>query len=812
MADLKEDIQNSIAEHEKFMKMVLKKKYLHEGEETWRDLVDRLNRVLKLTNDERECILEKRFIPGGSILSGAGRDNISMSNCYAIPIEASDEDEPRDSMDAIFDTQKNIANISKRRGGCGFSLSTLRPKNEIVNNAAKTSSGSVSFLSLFSELGKVVGQGGSRRAAMIALLDIRHPDTLNFIWCKSKPDMVFEKDIFSDSYPDISSINISLSIPDYFMKAVENDEDWTFVFPDIDNNRNMYDAEWDGDFDRWNNLGGKFKIYGSIKARDLLKEIANSCWLSGDPGVHFVDSAINGSISYHIDKKLKPNLCNPCSEQMLTPYENCLLGSINLPEYVKFPFVNKDRNFPTFNFKSFKDDVKKAVRILNKASDINEEKHPLKKQIEMDKYSKRIGLGFTGITDTIAMLGMEYGSQESINFVKKLMSIKAFTEISESVEIAKEIGCCPAMIEDEARQGFLNSPYFDNLSSYVDSDNIDRLTLDIIEYGTRNTAFATVAPGGSLSILANNCTSGIEPLFAFNYSRKNRIDNTTYNFIHKYACDFYLENGDRIKQQGITSVDDLKRFLKYNKNEAKNIHWEDRINFQSACQLFTDSSISSTINLPSTTTPEEIYEIYLYAWQKNLKGITIFREDCKSGVLSDNTQTKITTDIPSSLPYENLYKRELFDEENAVRHQVYYKKAKVYLNCSLDDDGKPIEVFAKLPKESGIGNDGCFNPQLFIDRTSSWDCLCRMISMCLRYGIPLDEVIDQLDSSSYSMIDAAGVIVRILKKYRDMPEYEEDPETGEILNGEKCPECGEYTYVAEGGCWKCLNCFYSKCS
>jgi len=308
--NLKNQINKSIEEHNNFIDMVIKNKYCHEGESCWEDIVDRLGKVLDLTYDEKECILNKRFIPGGSILSGAGKDNISMSNCYGIPIKSSNN-EPCDSIDAIFDTQKNIANVSKARGGCGFILTALRPKNEKVNNAAKTSTGAVSFLPSFSEVGKVVGQG-HRRSALISLLDIRHPDTLDFIWCKSKPEKVFQKDIFTEHYPDISSINISLIIPDEFYNVVENDEDWIFKFPDIEYDKEKYNKYWHGDYEDWEKNNGELKEYGRINARELLKEISESAWYSGDPGQYLITNAQENCYSTYIDDKIKPRLTNPC--------------------------------------------------------------------------------------------------------------------------------------------------------------------------------------------------------------------------------------------------------------------------------------------------------------------------------------------------------------------------------------------------------------------------------------------------------------------------------------------------------------------
>jgi ribonucleotide reductase alpha subunit len=214
-------------------------------------------------------------------------------------------------MDGIFDCQKNLANTFKYRGGSGFDITILRPKHSTVNNAANTSSGAVSFLPSFSEVGKVVGTNG-RRSAMICTMDVRHPDIIDFIWCKADPGRVFPKDVFTSNLPEISSMNISLKITDSFMKAVENDEDWIFCFPDFEEQKDLYDRLWDGDYDNWLKEGGKFKEYGKVRAKDLLAQISEAAHLCGDPGLLYIDTAQRNTLGTYIDDSLKPVSSNPC--------------------------------------------------------------------------------------------------------------------------------------------------------------------------------------------------------------------------------------------------------------------------------------------------------------------------------------------------------------------------------------------------------------------------------------------------------------------------------------------------------------------
>ena len=308
----KELLEQSIEEHDNFIRMVCKNKYGHDNIE---DVIEGVISYCNITDEgQKELLRSGKFIPAGSILSAcnSGNPNSSFSNCYLTKIES-------DSMDGIFECQKNLANTFKYRGGSGFDITILRPKNTIVNNAAKTSSGSVSFLPSFSEVGRVVGTNG-RRAASLCSQDLRHPDSLDFIWCKADPKRVFEKDVFNNTFPDISSINVSVKIPDSFFKALKYDQDWVFCFPDFENQKELYDEVWDGDYDKWFKNGGQFKEYGKIKAKNLLSQISEAAWICGDPGIIYIDTVQKNTFGSYIDDSLIPQSSNPCfSEDTLIP-------------------------------------------------------------------------------------------------------------------------------------------------------------------------------------------------------------------------------------------------------------------------------------------------------------------------------------------------------------------------------------------------------------------------------------------------------------------------------------------------------------
>ena len=476
-----------------------------------------------------------------------------------------------------------------------------------------------------------------------------------------------------------------------------------------------------------------------------------------------------------------------CGEQMLPPYGNCLLGALVLCNYVINPWSDEAE----FDKETFLSEVDKSVEFLNEMSDINEGLHPLPEQRVMDTDSKRIGLEFTGLADCLAMLGMKYGDEQSIAFISDLLRLKAIQEIKTSNRIAKEKGCCYHLQTPEERNNFLDSPYIKELGL---SDEIQD---QIMLHGLRNTAFNTVGPTGSLSIVAGNCSSGVEPIYAMGYKRTTRLSDEPFTFIHKPALEWAKE--EFLKTGFTYSVEELKKKLNY--VESYELKWSDRIRVQSTVQRYTDSSISSTINLPEDCTPEDIFAIYEMGWAYQLKGITVFRDGCKKGVLE-------TTEKIPERKEGTLYIRSLLDIERAERHRVFWKGAKLYITISLDENDHPLEVFVKLPREAGGNGEGYYREELYQEKTSLWDTITRLVTAQLRSGMPLEYIIKQLDKGSYTLTDAGAVLSRILKKYLYQLKEVEQEETG---IGDECPECGEMSYIYTGGCPVCQKCGYSNC-
>jgi len=772
------NIEEAKAATAELQELVSSKKYQLDGENSFDDVLDRVCReFLKYSPYEEkentaitQMIMSDRFIPAGSILSGLGAPGkVSLSNCYTTKIED-------DSIEAIFEAQKRLARTYASRGGSGLDITVLRPSGDKVSNAAKTSTGAVSFMPLFSELTQTIGQGG-RRGAMLISLDVRHPDTMKFIWSKARPEQVFGKDVLSGKTPDISGANISLKITDEFMRAVESEDEWEFSYPSMDD-MERYNHEWDGDYDKWIAKGYELKCYYKVNARDIFNQICEANHLCGDPGIMFIDTMQRMDPAAGISDILKPMTTNPCGEQALPYWNNCLLGAMVLPQYVESPWSSN-----VFDVDLFFKDVRLATMFLDVMSTINQEKHPLKEQREADRFGRRIGLEFTGLADTFAMLGYKYGDKNSIQFAYDLTHDMLHYQIATSVELAERFGPCPALETKEARKAFISSPL-------IDGEFKGSWLLGAIEeHGLRNIGLNTIGPCGSISIMANNCSSGIEPVFALTYQRRTRLHEEPITCVHGPLLWVLTPDTDE------DVIAD-----KFNYVVAKDIPFTDRINVQAACQRNITQSISSTINLPGDASISDISDIFVSAWNNGLKGITVFRDGCKDGVLTTMDRKKV--EVSDYAPVV----KDLYDVEQAERHRVFWKGAKLYITVTIDEDGSPLEVFAKLPREAGINGGGVYSETAYYEKVSLWDSVTRLVSLLLRSGMPVNYILKQLDKSSFSMVDASAVLGRILRRYIPI----EVGEDGEAM-ATRCPECGEKEYINEGGCGACRACGYSKC-
>lgn len=757
-----------------------------------------------LTEKEIFGYLDKfeRIIPQGSPMFGIGNDyqTISLSNCYVI-------EAPEDSYGAILKSDQQLVQISKRRGGVGVDLSKLRPAGSPTRNAAISSTGITSWMERYSNSIREVGQGG-RRGALMETISIHHPEVLNFITIKNDPQKV-------------TGANISVRLTDEFLTALENDGEYELRFP-VD----------------YKERGIKPKISKMVKAREIWDVIINSAWMRAEPGLLFWDSIIkNNAVDCYSSKGFATISTNPCSELPLCTHDSCRLLLQNLFFYVKNPFT-KDTYFDFDLFKSdvlvaqrLMDDlvdleIEKIDKIINKIKD-DPEKEEIKKE-ELELWSsikqkcingRRTGLGITGMGDALAALNIKYGSEKSIITVEKIQKAQKLASFESSMEMAKEIGAFPIWDWNlEKDSAFLLQIKGEDPELYK----------NISKYGRRNIANLTIAPAGSVSILTKT-TSGIEPLFKLDpYIRKKKINAND----KESRVDSVDQSGDKWQHfevyhpkvklwMEITKETDISKSPWYGAT-ANDINWTNRVKLQAAAQKHIDHAISSTINLPETATKEQVSEIYVASWKEGVKGITVYRDNCRSGVLvsketKKDDNSKITKTIAPKRP----------KELPCDVHHINFKGKRYYVMVGLldkdpyelftgsNDDGegdtivpKSIKTGKLVKKQKGkytlVNEDKEFSCVVTNGHSDdNADALTRLISAALRHGTAIEFIVDQLEKTVGDLTSFTKILGRTLKKY--IPD-------GTKVTGETCPSCKSTHIVRENGCKICKNCGASACS
>ncbi|WP_394861855.1 adenosylcobalamin-dependent ribonucleoside-diphosphate reductase [Paraclostridium bifermentans] len=552
---------------DELQKSIWKNKYRYNKEsfDEW------INRISAKNTRIGKLIRQKKFLFAGRILANRGlyKDGLKVtySNCYVL-------EPPKDNLEDIFDTAKKLARTFSYGGGVGIDISKLRPRGAKVNNSAKNTTGAVSFMELYSMTTGLIGQRGRRGALMISM-EVSHPDIEDFI------------DIKTD-LTKITKANISVRINDEFMKAVENNETYRCEFIVEGNNEH---------------------VIKEVDAKKLFMKLCKNNWDYAEPGILFWDNIKKHHLMSE-DKEFAYSGVNPCAEEPLPSGGSCLLGSINLAEFVIQPFGTS----ATFDSNKFKACVRESVIALNQVLDEGLDLHPLQEQkISVDKY-RQIGLGVMGIGDMLIKMNMRYGSDESIDLCKFIARTMLNEAVKQSSLLAKEYG----PFKEYKKEAILKSKFF--------NDNIDDDIKELVKlYGLRNSQLLTIPPTGSISTMLG-ISGGIEPIFNISYIRKTESlhDEDVYYKVYTPIVKEYMD------LKNITDEKDLPDIFV----TAMNLDYEDRIKMQQAWQQYIDASISSTINLPYETTVEDVYEIYIKAWKHSLKGVTIFRDGCKrSGVL-----------------------------------------------------------------------------------------------------------------------------------------------------------------------------------
>lgn len=817
------------------------KNVILENEKEWESKLDFTTRVSKtkqlskfgatVGSSINKQVLDK-YVTGfngifgqGSVLATVGVPNsfTSISNCFVI-------DSPTDSYAGIMKTREEMVQLMKRRGGVGFDLSTLRPRGVKVANSAQTSTGAASFMEATSALVREVAQEG-RRGALMLTINVLHPDALEFI--KIKQDLT-----------KVTGANISVFIPDEVMVAAKKGEDVIQRWP-IDT-RILEGYEPDT-YDELVKIPSENIYLKKQKASELLDAIVECAWNTAEPGSLYLDRHLNynpdGVYENHRSKST-----NPCGEQFLPPYDSCRLFIKNLLYSLKEGKVDFDLLYEAFYVQLRIADsmvdveikyIDKIIQKLEQETDkdlYNVEINLWKKVKEKALSGRRVGCGFTALGDMIALSGFKYDSDEALELVEKVMRTKLRAELDATIDLAILRG--PFKDWDKEKEYFIS----DGKDGYDEGDYVGKNQFyDFLvtggfgeqvhkmqQYGRRNVNWSTVAPTGSMSILSGT-TSGLEPMFSPFYGRYVKItDSMSKDTVvariddqgDKWYYSAVIDNQFRlwIENQGIdsTTLNEDQLTELFNKSPwfgstANEINWTKRVQMQAVIQKYTTNSISSTLNLPKEATIEDVRTIYLESWKQGLKGVTVYRDGCRDGVLVSNKKVD-----------------EGFNQKDAFKRPTQ-TTARIYHNVIIGEiDNKPYEVFydnnltlyAKeyldgfpiVKQSSGNYSIICENNEFnYIETTHNdeyTDSLTRMVSMQLRHGVHSKFIVEQLLKVTGLAMTPAKAIAKALSAYIT----EEEVKTLKIDTSDIClRQEKDCQIIYEEGCIKCLSCGNSKC-
>ncbi len=653
------------------------------------------------------------FLPNSPTLMNAGRRLGQLAACFVLPID--------DSMDSIFETIKHTAMIHKSGGGTGFSFSQIRPANDVVLSTAGVSSGPISFMKVFDVATETVKQGGTRRGANMGVLRVDHPDIEAFI--ESKNDI-----------GRLNNFNISVALNNKFMNALKKDVDY-----DLTNPRTK-------------------KPVRCVSARKIFDKIVYSAWLTGEPGIIFIDNINKNTTTPHLGDI---EATNPCGEQPLLPYESCTLGSINLSKMVTKNKIDLNR---------LKRTVHDAVHFLDNVIEVNQ--YPLARIEKNTKGTRKIGIGVMGFADMLIKIGIPYDSDEAVSKAEMLMSYISRESRKASAALGKSRG---------------------NFLYYKESIFDDPLTPYM-----RNATTTTIAPTGTISIILGT-SSGIEPIFAVAHVRKV-LDGKSLVEMHplfikkaKKEKFFSKELANKIVKTGsvqlIDSVPDhIKRLFK----TSHDISTEWHVKIQAAFQKYTDNAVSKTVNFPPNATKEDVEKVYILAYKNGCKGVTIYRYGSR-----DQQVLNIGGEKVESL---KIAPRPRPERTHGVTERVKTGCGKLYVTINSDVKGI-CEVFAQMGKTGG-----CASSQI--------EAAGRLISLALRSGVKVDSITKQLigircPSPSWDngdmVLSCPDAIAHVLKNVTGLDFIDKEEMMG------ICPECSG-VIAHEEGCLVCHSCGFSKCS
>lgn len=764
----------------------------------------------------------KYIVPQGGPMTGIGNDFQigSLSNCFVIGNEGNS-----DSYGGVMKIDEEQVQLMKRRGGVGHDLSHIRPKGSPVKNSALTSTGVVPFMERYSNSTREVAQDG-RRGALMLSISIKHPDAQHFIDAKMDGTKV-------------TGANVSVRIDDEFMRAVKSNSEYKQQYP-IHSDNPLYTK--------------------TINAKEVWDKIIHNAWKSAEPGILFWDTVINESIpDSYADLGFRTVSTNPCGEIPLCPYDSCRLLAVNLYSYVENPFTEQ----ATFNYEKFNKHTQIAQRIMDDIVDLEIEKvnriiekieadpeSPEVKRTELNLWQKiktksiqgrRTGVGITAEGDMLAALGLKYGTKEATEFSTDVHKKFALSAYRASVEMAKERGAFP--IYDSIREE--KNPMINRIK---DAD--PALYNDMIKFGRRNIALLTIAPTGTTSLMTQT-SSGIEPVFMVSYKRRRKVNPNDkkvkvdfvdevgdsweefHVFHHKFVT--WLEvNGYDADEVSKMEEEELNKIIAkspYHGATANDVDWVEKVRLQGAVQKWIDHSISVTVNVPNDVPEDMVSQIYLTGWESGCKGITVYRDGSRSGVLVSNDKKTEKEEIINQFLETNAPKRP--DKLEAEIIQFNNENEKWIAVIGLLD-GRPYEIFTGAARESfsilsqvkkgwvikSKSEDGKTRYDFQYEDSHGYKTTieglsrtfneeywnyAKLISGVLRHGMPLSFVVDMVDNlhlSEETLNTWKKGVVRSLKKF--IPDGTKPAEN-------TCPSCKEPSLVYEEGCLNCKSCGHSKC-
>tara|TARA_R110001583_G_scaffold8506_15_gene40634 strand:+ start:1386 stop:3800 length:2415 start_codon:yes stop_codon:yes gene_type:complete len=777
-------------------KYALKNKESGYDEATPQDMHERLAkefaRIEKQFGSDRALSYEeilalfenfKYVVPQGSPMMGIGNNyvNVSLSNCVVV-------DSPKDNISSIVDSGKYLANLFKRRCGVGVDISNLRPEGTTVNNSAGTTTGAWSFADFYSYICRMIGQNGRRGALMISM-DVRHPDIEKFITMKH-------------DLTKVTGANVSIKISDDFMEAVEANEDFTLRYP-VDSSEPKYSR--------------------TIKASELWQTIIASATKTAEPGL-----LMWGNVQKYLpaesyaDDGFKTLTTNPCGEIPLSAYDSCRLISINLKNFVKNKFEDDAR----FDFKHFKKVVTSAMRLSDDLVELEIEKlqniinvcdTPDEKELWTNLLNacingRRTGLGTHGLADAIACLRLSYDSDDALKIIERIYKTLKISAYTESARLSDERGSFPVFNWDKERK----NNFIQNLPK--------ELQLLIAQCGRRNISILTNAPTGSVSIMSQT-SSGLEPVFRNRYTRRRKLSHNEDDI----KPDFVDDLGDKWLEYEVFHHNVQEFFDLYGSDvvpsffiESDQIDWQRRVDVQSVIQKHIDHSISSTINLPKDISTDIVGDLYFQGWKAGLKGITVYVEGSRSGVLISELETD------ARFPHHTATKRPT--ELPCTIHHATIEGEKWVVLVGIFDN-KPYEVmgglstYVEIPtkyKEGTLikhprktmnskydlkfgenGDEIIIKDIVKVFDNPNHSAFTRLISLGLRHGANIQYVVEQLYKDRDSdMFSFAKCIARVLKSHIT---------DGSKANGIICDSCQSNSLIYIEGCITCNNCGWSKC-